>query len=1268
MDKVTKVYFDPLLGDRAQIKALLLSLPVGSAHPFNKELLLHTQQGFIQPIDISMHDDDYFSNTVSLADLGEDVLNRMKRFREISEFNESFTIQQAPSPKFKIPLVNGKIHIFAVSQRTPTYYDLCIGDSGNKTSCYNATNTFAGIHHSGDINSGNNLLQYLKIRDNLDDTPRTVFVSGYSYTALSRYRDYNPLVLVADHQTKTLYIVPVPLDAASIGDATICCPLVIRKDEGSLICSILPTPGVETDKMCSGETMPSSALPTAISRADFVIEEQEVIALNAESTSAEELDLLDDSTISDLAVPAKSLVIATHGIILPTLPVTTQLIRFGKGLQWMVGNQTVREKEGSLSVFPCILGGLLEGPMVLATGELPVNVPFNNTTALRRYLEQAKSITIIVDEKMTDNSRNLASKWRINGLFIIQKPDQTPGDTEDVTQLLEKLNINAVTALAGPQSLVVAQLGNSYYFYRGISDPKYLDSSSFKFGQDITELINRQDFVVGNLFHPSWPRLINLAQDNPVYMPVTNQSLQIAQLKHIFESSSLADIRVFKDDIVTMVPQLQALLSDDKLQALCSELLDLVNQKITTDTAPARSEYAIFVSRELDIADPESVKKKNALLSTLRKLSKESQKDVQWLTEALGNVVSTQTSSSRTHDLKRLVRQNAIKNNVDAAKTMNFQQLGELLELHADQMGVLVVHVDTGAYQRYLTDALYAKSPPQIEVCSLDTRTIHLDGLDAGIVLEQSQEDHNGPLVSQSGRKQPIMAMSSLDKESPHGSMLAWVCWDEFVTLEDPYAVRWMEKCNDPHIAALRIIMRSTLSDAISSRELGLTASSLATGQLMASLLMSAMQKLAATRTSPPQIIAKPTDTSTLLMRGLFGNLLTVAGSGVKPMSFVWQLFGKFPQFEVPNTDNDWYWYETLVRLMPYTGWQVEQLKSNVIGLLDKVIFGVITKNNTPNMAQLRLTSLEDHCKARNIQLLHSRTIITVLKRMLTEQEDCKDAASRLLSAVPAHVDNQTESYRRLYRYIVHLSSGGQKRADDNMIAANVFTKRSAVFSDAKKKLVNAASDGEKDKTIDICQQILKLRSDIEKEWSLNEEAVHIQGLAAIQEVLNSLLAGKELDKKLVGRLKGDGELRRSAWQIGDGKYGTIEELHEGVMEDILHGTKNATSTPAAGPNSAATLTIASLSPFDEFKESTNAKFLEKVHTVANFGQVCGILNTPESALEAFAALLAPGFQSEELPGNFSALVLQLLRNRNRDADKMKPALKLFGVVPITGF
>jgi hypothetical protein len=70
---------------------------------------------------------------------------------------------------------------------------------------------------------------------------------------------------------QVLSIIPVPLDAATIGDATICCPLVIKRDGDSLICSILPTATTDRGMMCSSNKLVSRCFPEAIKRADFTI-------------------------------------------------------------------------------------------------------------------------------------------------------------------------------------------------------------------------------------------------------------------------------------------------------------------------------------------------------------------------------------------------------------------------------------------------------------------------------------------------------------------------------------------------------------------------------------------------------------------------------------------------------------------------------------------------------------------------------------------------------------------------------------------------------------------------------------------------------------------------------------------------------------------------------------------------------------------------------------------------------------------------------------
>jgi hypothetical protein len=105
----------------------------------------------------------------------------------------------------------------------------------------------------------------------------------------------------------------------------------------------------------------------------------------------------------------------------------------------------------------------------------------------------------------------------------------------------------------------------------------------------------------------------------------------------------------------------------------------------------------------------------------------------------------------------------------------------------------------------------------------------------------------------------------------------------------------------------------------------------------MSALLMAAMSKLVAMRTTSPAVESEADDTVTRLMR-LFGNLLTVAGSGVRPLSMVWQLFGKYPKFDLPSTATDWTWYETVVALYPYTGWPLQKFHENLEKLLDKVI------------------------------------------------------------------------------------------------------------------------------------------------------------------------------------------------------------------------------------------------------------------------------------------------------------------------------------------
>ncbi|OQE20104.1 hypothetical protein PENFLA_c017G09553 [Penicillium flavigenum] len=1281
MERVRKIFFDPLATSKTRVREILEDLPVGSAHPFSPErlLLCRTDSG-IDEIDISSYPDDFFFNAVDLGEMGETLLRRMAGFKSYLGIFEDFQILQAPAPTFKIPIVSDQITILAVSKRKPTYYDLCFADASYKACCWRATNTFPGISHSSDVTNGNDLLHFVKIKkEALSEKEICVFISGYHLTPITRFLGTHPALLVADHVDKVLHIVPVPLDAATIGDATICCPLVIKRDRDFLICSILSTATTDQEKSCSGKTLESASFPEAIDRADFIISATSPTLTKDTaqmSDSTEEKERPISGSLRNIT--SENAVFITDLVTLPPFLdlEKAQIIRFGTGIEFKLpGEQLPTKAEPSAVVLPCIFGSRLEGPFLLATGTVPSNVPFVDEIAIRAYYKQLRSAVVVVDDRMTDNARNLATAYRINAVFIVQLSPQTqPKTTEDIMSLLNSANINAVTALAGPQSLILIQISGRYYFYRGIANRAHINTSTMEFGSDVTPIV--ESVGMESLLDPRVERVVTLGDASPIILPTSGQLIQSRDLQTLFEDLSIDQIKGLEEDILAAVPQLQILLNEKDLRELSKALVFALSEKINDATTTLRDTYTKYLTQEYNMVDPESVKKKNAMLGALRKVTKEAQIALEPLISSLANIMSSQTTSKRTHDLKRLVRQTQIQANVEAVKSMTFETLAGYLETYAADMGVMLLNIDTSAYSQLLGN-LKNTAIDASPCCALDSRVLHLEGFDAGIIIEQSQANHNGPLQSQDGPSSPILALPYLSQESGTGSMLAWVCWDEFVNLKSPYTVRWMEKCNEAHIAALRIIMRSTLSQTVSAREHYIQPNSPETTHLMSALLMAAMSKLAAMRTTSPVVSQEAGDTVTRLMRGLFGNLLTIAGSGVRPHSMVWQLFGLNPQYDLPKTDVEWIWYETVVALYPYTGWPLEQFYENLEKLLDKAIVRVVTKNEKVDWVRSsRIAEMIKFSKLRNIQLHHSRTIITVFMRMLTEGEsEIAPIATRLLEHLPQQLERPSQGYAKMIHYLEHLSKGGQRRVYDDLVAANTYTSRSAAFGPLKSEVSEACKDKQWANMKDSCQAIMDKHADIASLWHVNPNDLKVQNMKVYKDLLDADF-GDDIDQatkakniELSRKALGDAEKQRVPWQVGKkGEFGSdIEPLDEVFLHEILIGEKPEFLPDVDSPEQAETGITAMIetqaeSEFAQFKSSMQPSFITTMQQDLSAESVCRSISVPTTAMRVFIKALNPHFVWEDLGKSYKSTILGLLKDRSHRIES-RPTKRLLGLV-----
>jgi hypothetical protein len=380
----------------------------------------------------------------------------------------------------------------------------------------------------------------------------------------------------------------------------------------------------------------------------------------------------------------------------------TQIISFGNGIEFKLPDEELPTKtQPSTVVLPCILGSQLQGPVLLATGTVPSNVPFLDKNALRNYYEQLKNVVVIVDERMTDNARNLATSYRINALFIVQLSSQSePKNTDDVLSLLNFANINAVTALAGPQSLVLIQISEKYYFYRGLANRAHLNTSGLAFGSDVTSIL--ESVGIESMIDPRVKRIINLNDANTIILPTSGELVRPQDLQKLFETLLVGQIQDLEEDISAAVPQLQMLLNQKDLQELSKALVSTLSAKVNDVTSPLRNAYIKFLTQEYKMADPESVKKRNSMLGDLRKNTKEMQKALGSAISSLANMMSSQTTSKRTHDLKRLVRQAQIQGNVEAVKSMTFDTLAGYLETYAGDMGVMLLNIETMPYRQLL--------------------------------------------------------------------------------------------------------------------------------------------------------------------------------------------------------------------------------------------------------------------------------------------------------------------------------------------------------------------------------------------------------------------------------------------------------------------------------------------------------------------------------------------------------------------------------------
>lgn len=312
-------------------------------------------------------------------------------------------------------------------------------------------------------------------------------------------------------------------------------------------------------------------------------------------------------------------------------------------------------------VLPIALGSPIQIDGSVLLGLPPVNIPENYT----KILEKAAIVMIVCSEKFLDTQKN-STLYRGNCLFIIEHVTERQNIKEnDIKEIIDNVNINGITAMAGPCSIVLVNIGDKYYFYRGLNWPGFIIDAEYL--DDVTEkmsLLNQMKLIKENSKSYHWPFFV---KNNDV----VNYIYYGEGKKVSVDNLNIRDVPI--EDLNDVICQLQQIMTTEQLRETQKKLLVIMRER----------ENSIYEDREL----PEAWKAFN--IAELKKLKEKHNKTFGKLVNSIENMISQKRSSSKKLDLAKIERRMNISSNVEEA---NRKGIIELIEENTDDTVVVLIN------------------------------------------------------------------------------------------------------------------------------------------------------------------------------------------------------------------------------------------------------------------------------------------------------------------------------------------------------------------------------------------------------------------------------------------------------------------------------------------------------------------------------------------------------------------------------------------------
>lgn len=1064
--------------------------------------LLYKVNGEIKSVNIALLPEDTFINHASIAGNIDNISTYITKFPATQQYADYAFVALNQGDNIKIKVQGTDTFAFTITDKGQgQYFDFVMyhKHGASLSTCTYSVRNMGGYSHSGDQGSGTYFLHHIKS----SPTNKHVValgVTGYRRTPLSTFMKQNPSIVIVDKENKILYIVPCPLDVASVRNDTFAILATVARSGDNMVISVLDRPiGAENiDTGFTGASMHGlvqqamdehSDIEHMAGSNDVTEQNRTIIRKKIEGEMPADIQFIQKGTVCNVDEPC---------------------FVFGNSLHWQDNYYGDEHDTVTMSPF-----GTLKGPSIISLLQSYVGSMEMDEVSFLCSIDECLSVRIHLSDNWIESVVKI-NDVLINGCIILHCESDV-----DVKDTMTKLNISGVSAIAGPLATVVVCIKEHYYWYRGF--PNYGIDTLPEFGDDVTDKI---DFTASKAIPKVFYRDENSIVWNGNMCDLTVAKSEILTMNCENIVSNIMEIK-------TLFTQLQVICDSKQLNSIITEISDFleirIKESVATKMPMNATKMPMNATKDMTPLD------KARYIASVKGETRKVQKTLKPLISHLAGLISNQKSQNMAYDLKQLKRRATISDNVDKATNMSTEEKMDLLSQYSDS--VLFTKVNLTEFKNSV------RAIKDGTMTFPNEKMITLDGEMQQIELGLTQELME---LSKDNVKHELYSKNSIAiNTSGIDVYLPFIINNAMLTCTDPSKIFWVDECNKEEWGIFRILTRSTIANSKTGKSTGMTSSDKQIGYMIINMIVTAMTKISETMTMPINF----EDANAQLMRGLFGQLFTTIASGNNPLSMAWQLCMKSSNIECPK--DDMWIYIAVIRLFKFTGWQEDYVINNSTKMIAKIVKNKICGNAIKKMqeqiSKVKGDTQEAYIVSRNIELKHCHIVTDIIAHCIdndlefsdpTVIEYCRIARAMYDADVPKIINRQqaTTDLSHFLHKVVKKIVLPSDIENIKKTALKTYVKRSACFADSKRGVLDAYLDGN-----DLAGAI--------KEFRNTRKEIKARFDIDAQILVQNKDAYKSND---IGKIKGDAEFRRRPWKLISDDNDHSENMRQIFGEDVF--------------------------------------------------------------------------------------------------------------------